>query len=84
MQLADADEIHGNIYAIGDVIELDDGSSTARNARSATEQAEIAATNIVRCIKGQRQKQIHYRPQWWEGGTKVTMGLVCHNHCYRS
>lgn len=65
-----ADEAHGNIYAIGDV--ADTGS--IKNGRAAVEQAQFVAENIVRAIKGKRS--LKYRPQWFEGITDLTLGLV--------
>lgn len=59
------------VYAAGDVIEL----NCVRNARSAFEQARFVANNIVCSIQSKKQAEYHY--QWWEGATKLTLGLVC-------
>jgi NADH dehydrogenase FAD-containing subunit len=59
-----------NIYAAGDVI----AAGTIKNGRSAMQQGYIVAQNVVRSIKGQRQ--IGYRQKWWEGATKLSLGLV--------
>lgn len=45
-----------------------------KNGRSAMQQGQVVAENIVRAIRG--KKQIEYRQKWWEGLTKLTMGLV--------
>ena len=59
-----------HVYAAGDVMEVDH----IKNARSATEQAQVVAENICRQIRGQQQKT--YRSAWWEGATKLTLGIV--------
>lgn len=64
------DERYPGIYAAGDVMEVDH----VRNARSATEQAQVAAENICRQIRGEQQQA--YRSAWWEGATKLTLGIV--------
>ena len=45
-----------------------------KNGRSAMRQGEVVARNIVRAIRG--KCQIEYQQKWWEGLTKLTMGLV--------
>ncbi|KAJ5212738.1 uncharacterized protein N7498_004384 [Penicillium cinerascens] len=65
-----ADDAFHCIYAAGDVI---DGGAF-KNARSSFEQGQTVAQNIVRSIKG--QQQIEYRQKWWEGTTKLTLGLA--------
>lgn len=57
-------------YAAGDVIESDG----VKNARGAIEQAEVVAENIVRALHS--QKQIEYHVRWWEGMTRLSVGLV--------
>ncbi|KAE8147815.1 hypothetical protein BDV25DRAFT_159519 [Aspergillus avenaceus] len=57
------------IYAAGDVVDLDN----IKNGRAAVQQAGIVAENIVRSIKSQKQRE--YQPQWWEGTTKLPVGL---------
>lgn len=59
-----------NIYAAGDIVDMDN----IKNGRAAVEQAQAVAQNIVRSIKS--QNQLEYRPQWWEGMTKLHVGLV--------
>ncbi|GES66314.1 putative mercuric reductase [Aspergillus terreus] len=56
-------------YAAGDVIESDG----VKNARGAIEQAEVVAENIVRALNS--QKQIEYHVRWWEGMTRLSVGL---------
>lgn len=63
------DERHRNVYAAGDVI-----NESIKNGRSAIEQGQAVAENILRSIQG--RSLIQYRQQWWEGLTKVTLGLV--------
>ncbi|KAH8430841.1 NAD(P)/FAD-dependent oxidoreductase [Aspergillus melleus] len=65
-----ADSTLDRIYAAGDVIEL----NSIRNARSAFEQAQYVANNIVASIRSKKQAEYHYR--WWEGATKLTLGLT--------
>ncbi|PLB52193.1 putative mercuric reductase [Aspergillus steynii IBT 23096] len=65
-----ADSTFDRIYAAGDVIEL----NCIRNARSAFEQARFVANNIVCSIRS--KKQAEYRYGWWEGATKLTLGLT--------
>lgn len=64
------DDAFPQIYAAGDVIE----AGPIKNARSAVQQAQVVADNIICNIRGQRQ--IEYRQQWWEGTTKLTLGTV--------
>ncbi|KAJ5587963.1 uncharacterized protein N7459_003728 [Penicillium hispanicum] len=64
-----ADDAFDRIYAAGDVI----WTEHLKNARSAMQQAQIVADNICRAIRG--GQQIEYQQQWWEGTTKVTLGL---------
>ena len=68
LQLADTSLNH--IYAAGDVVDMDN----IKNGRAAVQQAQSVAQNIVRSIKS--QNQLEYRPQWWEGMTKLHVGLV--------
>ncbi|CAG8127843.1 unnamed protein product [Penicillium salamii] len=63
------DENHRNVYAAGDVI-----NESIKNGRSAMEQGQAVAENILRSIQG--RSLVKYRQQWWEGLTKVTLGLV--------
>ncbi|KAJ5937009.1 hypothetical protein N7466_003459 [Penicillium verhagenii] len=63
------DDAFPEIYAAGDVIE----AGAIKNARSAVQQAQTVAVNICRHIHGQRQ--IEYMQQWWEGTTKLTLGV---------
>ncbi|KAK1139224.1 hypothetical protein N8T08_001154 [Aspergillus melleus] len=65
-----ADSTLDRIYAAGDVIEL----NSIRNARSAFEQARYVANNIVASIRSKKQAEYSYR--WWEGATKLTLGLT--------
>ncbi|KAE8419864.1 hypothetical protein BDV36DRAFT_250527 [Aspergillus pseudocaelatus] len=67
LQLADTSLNH--IYAAGDVVDMDN----IKNGRAAVQQAQSVAQNIVRSIKS--QNQLEYRPQWWEGMTKLHVGL---------
>ena len=67
LQVQDAQ--HTNVYAAGDVID-----EVIKNGRSAMEQGQAVAQNILRSIQG--RAQVKYRQQWWEGLTKVTIGLV--------
>ncbi|KAJ5533676.1 hypothetical protein N7494_010228 [Penicillium frequentans] len=64
------DDAFPQIYAAGDVIE----AGPIKNARSAVQQAQVVADNIICNIRGQRQ--IEYRQQWWEGTTKLTLGTA--------
>ena len=64
------DERYTRIYVAGDVIDAGD----IKNGRSSMQQGQIAAKNIVHSIRG--RKQIQYQQKWWEGLTKLTMGLV--------
>lgn len=66
-----ADSSYPRIYVAGDLI----GNFVIKNARCAFEQAQVVAQNIVRAIQDQRP--VEYRQQWWEGTTKITLGLVC-------
>ncbi|KAA8642832.1 hypothetical protein EYZ11_005779 [Aspergillus tanneri] len=68
LQLADPGLDH--VYAAGDVIDLDG----IRNGRSAFVQAQTVAENIVRSIRSEKQAEYHYR--WWEGMTKLTLGVT--------
>lgn len=45
-----------------------------KNGRSAMRQGEVVARNIVSAIRG--KSQVEYQQKWWEGLTKLTMGLV--------
>lgn len=65
LQVADMD----HVYAAGDIIDRD----IIKNGRSAIEQAQVVARNIVRHIRGESLDV--YRPRWWEGATKLTVGL---------
>lgn len=65
-----ADEKFPHIYAAGDVIEVDG----FKNARAAFQQGQIVAENISRSIRG--TSFVEYRPEWWEGTTKLTLGIV--------
>lgn len=58
-----------NVYAAGDIVDKD----IIKNGRAAIEQAQIVAQNIVQQIQG--KQLIVYQSQWWEGVTKLTMGL---------
>lgn len=58
-----------HVYAAGDIIDRD----IIKNGRSAIEQAQAVARNIVHHIKGEPLEL--YRPRWWEGATKLTVGL---------
>ncbi|BCR89940.1 NAD(P)/FAD-dependent oxidoreductase [Aspergillus chevalieri] len=64
-----ADPSLGSVYAAGDIIDRD----IIKNGRAAIEQAQIVAQNIVRQIQG--KQLVTYQAQWWEGATKLTMGL---------
>ncbi|KAJ5569320.1 hypothetical protein N7450_011806 [Penicillium hetheringtonii] len=64
------DERYTRIYVAGDVIDAGD----IKNGRSAMQQGQLAAKNIVRNIYG--KKQVQYEQKWWEGLTKLTMGLT--------
>lgn len=65
-----ADDKYPRIYAAGDVID----AGNIKNGRSAMQQGQVVAQNIVRAIRG--KSQIKYEQKWWEGMTKLTMGLV--------
>lgn len=71
LQLADSK--YSNVFAAGDVVDINE----ARNGRSAVEQAQIVAQNIVRAIK--HQELLEYQPKWWERAIKLTLGLVSDN-----
>lgn len=73
LQLADSK--YSNIFAAGDVVDIND----ARNGRSAVEQAQVVAQNIVRAIK--HQELLEYQPKWWERAIKLTLGLVSDYFC---
>ncbi|KAF7594905.1 hypothetical protein BBP40_007940 [Aspergillus hancockii] len=62
-------EDFSNFYAAGDVVDMDN----IKNGRAAVEQAQYVAQNIVRSINS--QQQLEYKPQWWEGMTKLHVGL---------
>ncbi|KAJ5178992.1 hypothetical protein N7492_002202 [Penicillium capsulatum] len=64
-----ADDTFPYIYASGDIID----AGSIKTARSAIEQSQVVAENIVRVIRGRRQMEYHQ--QWWEGMTKITVGL---------
>lgn len=66
-----ADSSYPHIYIAGDMV----GQWVIKNARCAFEQAQVVAQNIVRAI--QDRQPVEYRQQWWEGTTKITLGLVC-------
>ena len=68
LQISDMSLNH--IYAAGDVVDMDN----IKNGRAAVQQAQSVAHNIVRSIRS--QNQLEYRPQWWEGMTKLHVGLV--------
>ncbi|KAJ5742105.1 hypothetical protein N7533_011514 [Penicillium manginii] len=65
-----ADDKYPRIYAAGDVID----AGNIKNGRSAMQQGQVVAQNIVRAIRG--KSQIEYQQKWWEGLTKLTMGLT--------
>jgi NADH dehydrogenase FAD-containing subunit len=66
-----ADEKLGNIYAAGDVADVD----AAKNGRAATMQAMHVSKNIVRTIQG--KELLNYRSNTLiEGGIELTLGLV--------
>lgn len=67
-----ADKTHCNIYAIGDVAET---NIPMPNARSARQQASIAASNILSSVKG-KSPSTFYKYHWMEGFIKLTLGLV--------
>ncbi|KNG84339.1 putative mercuric reductase [Aspergillus nomiae NRRL 13137] len=67
LQISDMSLTH--IYAAGDVVDMDN----IKNGRAAVQQAQSVAHNIVRSIRS--QNQLEYRPQWWEGMTKLHVGL---------
>ncbi|KAE8380175.1 hypothetical protein BDV26DRAFT_303123 [Aspergillus bertholletiae] len=67
LQLLDTSLSH--IYAAGDVVDMDN----INNGRAAVQQGQSVAQNIVRSIKS--QNQLEYHPQWWEGMTKLHVGL---------
>lgn len=67
LQLADLSM--DRVYAAGDTIDMD----IIENGRTAFEQAQVVAQNIVRQIRG--KQLVAYRPRWWEGATKLTVGL---------
>lgn len=64
------DDAFPYIFAAGDVIE----SNGIKNARAAFEQAQVVAENICRSILG--KSLIEYKSEWWEGTTKITLGIV--------
>ncbi|KAJ5112072.1 hypothetical protein N7532_000117 [Penicillium argentinense] len=64
-----SDDKCASIYAAGDVIDAGD----TKNGRSAMQQGQVVADNIVRDIRG--KKQIEYCQEWWEGATTLTIGL---------
>lgn len=64
------DERFSNIYAAGDLINV----GTIKNGRSAMEQGQAVSQNILRAIRGEHQ--VIYQQKWWEGLTKLTLGLV--------
>ncbi len=61
-----------NIYACGDVVNADNRNP---NARAAMCQATVVADNVVLAATGQKPRHT-YKPQWVEGGIKLTLGLV--------
>ncbi|KAJ5112939.1 hypothetical protein N7456_001473 [Penicillium angulare] len=63
------DDAFPYIFAAGDVIE----SNGIKNARAAFEQAQVVAENICRSILG--KSLIEYKSEWWEGTTKITLGI---------
>lgn len=65
-----ADDNFPRIYAAGDLID----AGNIKTARSVFEQGQVVAQNIVRAIQG--RQQVEYHQQWWEGMTKITVGLV--------
>ncbi|KAE8394835.1 hypothetical protein BDV23DRAFT_126500 [Aspergillus alliaceus] len=67
LQLIDMSLNH--IYAAGDVVEMDN----INNGRAAVQQAQRVSQNIVRSINS--QSQLEYHPEWWEGMTKLHVGL---------
>ncbi|PCG98882.1 Pyridine nucleotide-disulfide oxidoreductase, class-II [Penicillium occitanis (nom. inval.)] len=65
-----ADDRFNNIYAAGDVIDY----PCPKNGRSATFQAEVVSTNILRAIQG--RPPVNYQPNMViEGGIELTLGL---------
>ncbi|OJJ45264.1 hypothetical protein ASPZODRAFT_133905 [Penicilliopsis zonata CBS 506.65] len=67
LQIADMD-FH-NIFAAGDILD----GIPLKNGRAACEQGQLVARNVVRDIQGRAMLQYHQR--WWEGMTKMTLGL---------
>lgn len=61
-----------NIYACGDVIEA---GVDCPNARSAMNQAQHVADNIVLALQG-REPTYLYAPAWADAGIVLTLGMV--------
>lgn len=68
-----ADNRYPNIYSCGDVTDMD---VPTPNARSAMQQATVAAENILVAIDGKKPTNV-YKHQWPESFIKLTLGLVC-------
>ncbi|KAJ5260504.1 hypothetical protein N7478_012109 [Penicillium angulare] len=63
------DDAFPHIFAAGDLVE----SNGIKNARAAFEQAQVVAENVCRSIQG--KSLIEYKAEWWEGTTKITLGI---------
>ncbi|KAH7394626.1 putative amid-like NADH oxidoreductase [Pyrenochaeta sp. MPI-SDFR-AT-0127] len=64
-----ADNAHPNIFALGDIAEID----APKMARAAMTQADIVSANIVAMIKGAKVQD--YEPTTIEGFLKLSLGL---------
>ncbi|KAH7012365.1 hypothetical protein B0J12DRAFT_586895 [Macrophomina phaseolina] len=69
MQIADG--CLPNVYIAGDVAKTDARNG---NARSAMEQATVAADNILLAIRGQKPR-FHYQSSWVDASILLTLGL---------
>jgi NADH dehydrogenase FAD-containing subunit len=66
-----ADSPYGNIFALGDVIDL----PGPKMGRAAALQGTFVAGNIIRAIKGDGLKS--YKPSPVDTSIELTLGLVC-------
>lgn len=66
------DEAFPNVYACGDIADVDIPNPTGRSAYC---QAMIVADNILLAARGKRPTAV-YKPNLIESGIKLTLGLV--------
>ncbi|KAF4303657.1 hypothetical protein GTA08_BOTSDO08145 [Botryosphaeria dothidea] len=66
-----ADDSLPNVYIAGEVAKTDVRNV---NARSAMEQATVAADNILLAVKG-KEPQVHYKSSWIDDSILLTLGL---------